>query len=51
VERQFSFSAKMSTPKTRERSLAGARRKAAAVKREQDHAHSEYLREHAKDHG
>lgn len=49
-ERFFPFSAAVSTGKTRERALTGARSKARAVKKEKDHAHSEYLRNHIKDH-
>jgi hypothetical protein len=47
----FSATAAVSTDRTRARSVAAARRKASAVKQEKDHAHSEYLREHIKDHG
>ncbi len=50
-EREFPTSAAVSTVRMRERSLAVARGKAGAVKKEKDHAHAEYLREHAKDHG
>ncbi len=49
-ERLFPFSASVSTGKTRERSLAAEHGKARAVKKEKDHAHSEYLRNHIKDH-
>jgi hypothetical protein len=41
----------VSTDKTRRRSLAVARGKAQAVKKEKDHAHREYLQNHIKDHG
>jgi putative FmdB family regulatory protein len=51
AERMFSATAAVSTDRTRARSVAAARRKASAVKQEKDHAHSEYLREHIKDHG
>lgn len=51
VERAFPSSAAVSTTRSRERSLSGARRKASAQKREKDHAHAEYMREHIKDHG
>ena len=50
-ERLASFSAAVSTDKTRRRSIAGARGKAQAVKKEKDHAHREYLQNHIKDHG
>ena len=49
-ERLFPFSAAVSTARTRERALAVARGKARAVKKEKDHAHQEYLRNHEKDH-
>jgi putative FmdB family regulatory protein len=49
-ERQFPATAAVSTVKTRERSLAVARSKASAVKKEKDHAHREYLQNHMKDH-
>jgi putative FmdB family regulatory protein len=50
-ERMFPFSAGVSTVKTRERAMVGARRKAGAEKKEKDHAHAEYLRKHNEDHG
>ena len=50
-QRSFSYSAAMSTGRSRERALKVARGKAGAVKREKDHAHQVYLREHMKDHG
>jgi len=50
-ERFFPFSASVSTPKTRERALVGARGKAQAQKKEKDHAHQEYLRKEMKEHG
>ena len=50
-EKQFAFSAAVSTEKTRGRSLAVAQGKARAVKKEKDHAHREYLQNHIKDHG
>jgi putative FmdB family regulatory protein len=50
-ERMFPFSAAVSTVKTRERAMAGARRRAGAEKKEKDHAHAEYLRKHNEDHG
>lgn len=50
-ERLFSFSAAVSTEKTRGRALAIAQGKARAVKKEKDHAHREYLQNHIKDHG
>jgi len=49
-ERQFPFSAAVSTAKTRARALTVARGKARAVKKEQDHANREYLQNHIKDH-
>jgi putative FmdB family regulatory protein len=50
TERLFSFSATVSTDKTREHALKGARAKAGAQKKEKDHAHQVYLRNHMKDH-
>ena len=50
LERFFPFSAGVSTPKMQARSLAGARARASSVKKEKDHAHAEYLRQHEKDH-
>lgn len=50
VLRQFTPMASVSTPKTQERSLAGARSRARAIKKEKDHAHREYLQNHIKDH-
>ena len=50
VVRLFTPSAVVSTAKTRERALAGARSRARAVKKEKDHAHREYLQNHIKDH-
>lgn len=50
-ERLFPSSASVSTGRTRQRALATARAKAGAVKKEQDQAHREYVREHMKDHG
>jgi putative FmdB family regulatory protein len=44
------FTAAVSTGTTRQRALAAARRKAGAVKREKDHAHQEYMRQHLADH-
>jgi putative FmdB family regulatory protein len=49
-ERQFAFSAAVSTTRSRERAVAGARRRASAVKKDKDHAHAEYLRKHNEDH-
>lgn len=49
-ERLSSFSAAVSTGKTRQRSMTEARRRAGAVKKEKDAAHAEYLRNHIKDH-
>ena len=51
AERLFPSSAAVSTGRTRGRALAAARGKASAEKREKDHAHREYLKEHMKDHG
>lgn len=50
-QRQFPLSATVSTGRTRAKALAVARSKASATKREKDHAHQEYLRKHAEDHG
>lgn len=50
AERLFTPTAAVSTVKTRERSLAGARSRASAIKKEKDHAHREYLQNHIKDH-
>jgi putative FmdB family regulatory protein len=50
LQQLFSGSAAVSTTKTRERSMAGARQRAGAVKKEKDHAHSQYLAQHMKDH-
>ena len=49
-ERLFSGTAAVTTARSRERSLAGARSRASAVKKEKDHAHREYLQNHIKDH-
>lgn len=49
-ERLFSGTAAVSTARTRERSLAGARSRAGAVKKEKDRAHEIYLQNHIKDH-
>jgi putative FmdB family regulatory protein len=49
-ERLFPFSASVSTGRTRERALAPERGKARAVKKEKDHAHQVYMRNHIKDH-
>lgn len=46
----FSGTAAVSTTRTRRRSLAVARGKAGAVKKEKDHAHAEYVRNHEKEH-
>ena len=50
VERMQSFTAAVSTEGSRQKAMAGARQKAGAVKREQDHAHQQYIRQHMKDH-
>ncbi len=50
TQRLQSFSAAVSTTSSREKALAGARRQASSVKREQDHAHQEYVRKHMEDH-
>lgn len=50
LERQFSPAAAVSTPKSRQRALAGARSRAKAVKKEKDAAHAEYMRNHIKEH-
>jgi putative FmdB family regulatory protein len=49
-ERQFAFSAAVSTTRSRERALASGRSRASAIKKEKDHAHAEYLRKHDEDH-
>jgi putative FmdB family regulatory protein len=49
-ERAFPFSASVSTGRTRERALGPERGKARAAKKEKDHAHQEYMRNHIKDH-
>jgi len=49
-ERFFPLSASVSTGRSRERALKGARGKARAEKTEKDHAHREYLQKHDKDH-
>ena len=50
TDRQSSWSAAVSTTTSREKSLVQARGKAKSVKREQDHAHQQYIRQHMKDH-
>jgi putative FmdB family regulatory protein len=50
TQRLETYSAAVSTTSSRQRALAGARRKAGAEKREKDHAHQEYVRHHMKDH-
>jgi putative FmdB family regulatory protein len=50
AERLFSMTAGVSTDKTRKRTTAIARRRAGAVKKEQDHAQREYERNYIKDH-
>jgi len=49
-KRLDSFSAAVSTQGSRQRALEGARARAKAVKREKDHAHQEYIRQHMNDH-
>lgn len=49
-ERQFSLSAGISTGKTRDKALSTGRQRAQASKKEQDHAHAEYERNHLRDH-
>ena len=51
LERLFSGGAAVSTSGTRARAMDVARSKAKAVKKEKDHAHAEYMRNHIKDHG
>jgi putative FmdB family regulatory protein len=51
VERLFSGGASVSTEGSRARSAAVVRSRAGAVKKEQDHAHAEYMRNHIRDHG
>jgi putative FmdB family regulatory protein len=50
AERLFSPNATVSTDKTRRRSLAQARTKAGAVKKEKDAAHQEYMRKEMSEH-
>jgi putative FmdB family regulatory protein len=50
AERQFSFTASVSTDKTRRRSIAQARTKAGAIKKEKDVAHQEYMRKEMSEH-
>lgn len=50
AERLFTPTAAVSTVKTRERALAGARSRASAIKKEKDRAHQVYLQNHIKDH-
>lgn len=50
LNKLFSGAAAVSTSRTRERSAAVARSKYSAEKKEKDHAHAEYLRQHEKDH-
>ena len=50
VQRLESYSATVSTDGSRQRSLSAARKKAGATKREQDHAHQEYVRQHMEHH-
>jgi putative FmdB family regulatory protein len=49
-ERFFPFSASVSTGRMRERAVSAEHGKARAVKKEKDHAHQEYMRNHIKDH-
>jgi putative FmdB family regulatory protein len=49
-ERQFAFSAAVSTTRTRGKALAVARSMSRANKKEKDQAHAEYLRKHDEDH-
>ena len=49
-ERQFAYSAAVSTTRTRGKALAVARSMSKAVKKEKDQAHAEYLRKHDEDH-
>jgi putative FmdB family regulatory protein len=50
AERAFPLSVAVSTGRTRGRALTEARGKAGAMKKEKDHAHQEYMRNHLKDH-
>ena len=50
VERVVSFSATVSTTRSRAKSVAGARARTSEVKKEQDRAHEEYRRKHIEDH-
>lgn len=49
-ERLFSTSAVVSTDRSRKKAAGVARRKAGAIKREQDHAQREYERNYIKEH-
>lgn len=49
-EQLFSTSAAISTGTTRDRSAGQARRKAGAVRKEQQHAQAEYERNYIKEH-
>lgn len=50
VEKLVTFSATVSTTRTRSKSVAGARARTSEVKKEQDRAHEEYRRKHIEDH-
>jgi putative FmdB family regulatory protein len=50
LERLFSGGAAVSTTRSRARTVAIARSRTSAVKKEKDHAHAEYMRNHIKDH-
>jgi len=50
VEKLVTFSATVSTTRTRSKSVAGARARTSEVKKEQDRAHEEYRRKHIDDH-
>ncbi|MDR2215477.1 MAG: zinc ribbon domain-containing protein [Nevskiaceae bacterium] len=50
VKRLFSSLAAISTQKTRSVSHGQARAKGMAIKKEKDHAHAEYMRNHIRDH-
>jgi putative FmdB family regulatory protein len=51
AERIATFTARVSTVRTRTRAMTEARGVASAQKKEKDHAHAEYLRKEMKDHG
>jgi len=50
VEKQVSFSAAVSTSKTRSKSFQKARARTNSIKKEKDHADAEYKRKYYEDH-